>query len=150
MQPISFSTIRAPSSVSKSSIGIAPSSELLIFKGIDDDGSTAATNLNKALKLANETFRDKGGDYVNIFLESFKKVAPARKINNLFVKGNNKSGIQSSSTESELNAELRKETDGAIDRVYEVVEKRERRQSPFPCCQPQPSCGCCLALELRS
>jgi SecD/SecF fusion protein len=93
-----------------------------ILKGLANDENDE--DLKKAIKTTNDIIRDKGGDYVNVFIETFKKIAPNRKINNLFVKGNNKSGIQASTSESQLNAELRKETDGAIDRVYEVVEKR--------------------------
>lgn len=93
-----------------------------IIKGLANDGNDP--DLKKAIQVTNETVRDKGGDYVNLFIENFKKIAPTRKLNNLFVKGNNKAGIQATSSESQLNAELRKETDGAIDRVYEVIEKR--------------------------
>ncbi len=93
-----------------------------IIKGLANDGNDP--DLLKAIKRTNDVVRDNGGDYVSVFIDQFKKMFPSRKINNLFVKGNNKTGIQATSSESELNALLRKETDGAIDRVYEVVEKR--------------------------
>ncbi|MEP7108530.1 MAG: S8 family serine peptidase [Ferruginibacter sp.] len=46
-------------------IGIAPKSELLIIKGIDDDRSTSATNINLALKLA----IDAKADIINLSLD---------------------------------------------------------------------------------
>ena len=93
-----------------------------IIKGLSNNSKDA--DLIKALDQTNADIRDKGGDYVNTFISNFKKTAPNKKIANLFVKGNNKNGIQLNSSESEINSKLREETDGAIDRVYEVVEKR--------------------------
>ncbi len=46
-------------------VGVAPESELLIFKGIEDDRSTSATDLNKALKLA----IDAKVDIINLSLD---------------------------------------------------------------------------------
>jgi subtilisin family serine protease len=46
-------------------IGIAPESQMIIIKGIDDDRSTSATNLNKALKLA----IDSNVDIINLSLD---------------------------------------------------------------------------------
>ena len=91
-----------------------------IIKGLSNNSKDA--DLIKALDQTNADIRDKGGDYVNTFISNFKKTAPNKKIANLFVKCNNKNGIQLNSSESEINAKLREETDGAIDRVYEVVE----------------------------
>lgn len=93
-----------------------------IIEGLSNDRKDP--HLLKAIEMANVLVRDKGGDYVNYFIESFKKIAPDRKLANLFVKGNSKGGIQPSSSESEVNAMLREETESAINRVYEVVEKR--------------------------
>ncbi|MBS3914516.1 MAG: protein translocase subunit SecDF [Bacteroidetes bacterium] len=94
-----------------------------IIKGLSNNSDDQ--DLKKAVAKSDQIMREKGGDYVNIFIQSFKEIAPNRKIANLFVKGNNKSGgIQNNSSESQVNALLRQETEGAIDRVYEVVEKR--------------------------
>lgn len=94
-----------------------------IIKGLSNNAKDP--DLLKAIDQTDIDIRDKGGDYVNTFIQNFKKLAPnGRKIANLFVKGNNKGGIQLSSSESEISNTLRAETDGAIDRVYEVVEKR--------------------------
>lgn len=98
-----------------------------IIKGLSNDPEDK--DLLKAIEKANIDVRDKGGDYVNYFMENFKSIAPQRKIANLFAKGNNKSAIQVSSSESEVNALLRQETDFAINRVYEVVEKRINQSS---------------------
>lgn len=46
-------------------VGIAPACQLMIVKGIDDDRSTSATNLNKALKLA----VDSGVNIINLSLD---------------------------------------------------------------------------------
>jgi SecD/SecF fusion protein len=57
-------------------------------------------------------------------MSAFSKVAPNRKIVNIFAKSNNPNGIQSSSTEAQVRKILSDETGTAIDRVYDVVEKR--------------------------
>lgn len=98
-----------------------------IIKGLSNDPEDP--KLVEALNKSDILFRDKGGDYVNYFIKTFKEVAPGRNLANLFVKGNNKDGIQSSSSESELNAMLRAETESAIDRVYQVIEKRINQAS---------------------
>lgn len=93
-----------------------------IIKGLANDPSDA--DLLKAIGQANADEKTKGGDYVENFMIAFRKAAPQRKIANLFAKSNNKAGIQSSSSETEVMNLLREETTTAIDRVYEVVEKR--------------------------
>jgi SecD/SecF fusion protein len=84
---------------------------------------TKDKDLNRAIDQANVDVRDKGADFVDAFVANFKKNNPSRNLANLFIKGN-KSTIQSSSTEAEVVNFLRTETTSAVDRVYEVVEKR--------------------------
>jgi len=80
-------------------------------------------DLNRAIDEANVAVRDKGADFVDAFVESFKKNSPSRNMANLFAKGN-KGVIQSNSSEGEVISYLKTETTSAVDRVYEVVEKR--------------------------
>ena len=77
----------------------------------------------RAIEQANTDVRDKGSDFVDAFVANFKKNNPNRNLANLFIKGN-KSAIQSNSSEAEVVNFLRTETSSAVDRVYEVVEKR--------------------------
>lgn len=80
-------------------------------------------DLNSAIDAANSDVRNKGADFVDAFVSNFKKNSPNRNLANLFIKGN-KSSIQSASSEGEVVNYLRTETTSAVDRVYEVVEKR--------------------------
>lgn len=84
---------------------------------------TKDKDLNRAINEANVDVRDKGADFVDAFVANFKKNNPNRNLANLFIKGN-KSAIQSNSNEAEVVNFLRTETTSAVDRVYEVVEKR--------------------------
>lgn len=84
---------------------------------------TKDKDLNRAINEANTDVRDKGADFVDAFVANFKKNNPNRNLANLFIKGN-KSTIQSNSSEAEVVNFLRTETTSAVDRVYEVVEKR--------------------------
>ena len=80
-------------------------------------------DLIRAIDEANVAVRDNGADFVDAFVASFKKNSPSRNMANLFAKGN-KGVIQSNSTEGEVLSYLKTETTSAVDRVYEVVEKR--------------------------
>jgi SecD/SecF fusion protein len=80
-------------------------------------------DLNRAIDEANVAVRDKGADFIDAFVASFKKNSPSRNMANLFAKGN-KGVIQSNSSEGEVISYLKTETTSAVDRVYEVVEKR--------------------------
>lgn len=80
-------------------------------------------DLNRAIDEANIDVRDNGADFVDAFVASFKKNSPSRNMANLFAKGN-KGVIQSNSSEGEVLSYLKTETTSAVDRVYEVVEKR--------------------------
>lgn len=93
-----------------------------IIEGMANDKTDS--DLKKAIEQANNEEKTKGGDYVDNFINAFKKIAPNKKIANLFAKSNNKQGIQTTSSESEVRKVLSDETGTAIDRVYDVVEKR--------------------------
>ncbi|NBP05327.1 MAG: protein translocase subunit SecD [Bacteroidetes bacterium] len=93
-----------------------------IIKGMANDPADA--DLLKAVEQANTDEKNKGGDYVDNFMSAFAKIAPNRKIANLFAKSNNPNGIQTSSNEADVRRVLSAETGTAIDRVYDVVEKR--------------------------
>lgn len=93
-----------------------------IIRGMAND--PADVDLQKAIDQANQDEKTKGGDYVANFIAAFKKVAPSRKIANLFAKSNSSSGITVESSEDAVSKALTAETGTAIDRVYDVVEKR--------------------------
>ena len=93
-----------------------------IIRGMANDPADA--DLQKAIAQANQDEKTKGGDYVANFMAAFKKVAPTRKIANLFAKSNSSTGITVESSEDAVSKALSTETAVAIDRVYNVVEKR--------------------------
>ncbi len=93
-----------------------------IIKGMANDPADA--DLLKAIAQADQDEKTKGGDYVDNFMSAFSKVAPNRKVVNLFAKSNNPNGINTSSSEAQVRKILSDETGTAIDRVYDVVEKR--------------------------
>lgn len=92
-----------------------------IVSGMSNDKSDP--DLKKALVQAENLMVTKGGDFVTYFVEEFKKIAPKRKLANLFVK-NSSSTITSSSSDNDIIKVLNDETSSAIKRVREVVEKR--------------------------
>lgn len=92
-----------------------------IIKGLANDNKDAG--LLKAIAATDEIIRNEGGDYVEVFMEQFQKSNADRKIAYVFAKGN-RGTIKSSSGDEEVKNMLEVETESAINRVYEVVEKR--------------------------
>ncbi len=93
-----------------------------IIRGLSND--TKDPSLLKAIEVANASVRDKGGDYVDYFVKELKRLNPNRRLANLFSRSNNKGEINSGSSDNEVATLLKQETESAIDRVYDVVEKR--------------------------
>ena len=93
-----------------------------IIRGLSNDPKDPA--MLKAIDVANTSVRDKGGDYVEYFVKELQRLSPNRKLANLFSRSNNKGEINSGSSDKEVTTLLKQETESAIDRVYQVVEKR--------------------------
>ena len=92
-----------------------------VVKVLSNDGTDK--DMNAAINAANADVRDRGLDFVDAFVANFKKIAPNRKLVNLFAKGN-RGTIQSTSSEDQVVNYIREETNNAVNLVYEVVEKR--------------------------
>ena len=92
-----------------------------IIKGMANDKENP--QLIAALDYATKTVREKGGDFVDLFVTNYKANSPNVNLINLFANKNN-SALGTTSTEAGLVQYISDEVNGSIDRVKEVVEKR--------------------------
>ncbi|MHC1707036.1 MAG: protein translocase subunit SecDF [Bacteroidales bacterium] len=87
------------------------------------DHSTNPTFV-KTIDLANQKFKTSQKDYVTLFAESFKEVDPNAKLAAIFSTFELKDRITPKSTNEEVINVLREETEGAIDRTFNILRTR--------------------------
>ncbi len=85
--------------------------------------STNATFV-KAIDLANEKFKTSQKDFVTLFDESFKEVDPNAKLAAIFATIELKDRINPKSTNAEVIKVIREESNGAIDRTFNILRTR--------------------------
>jgi SecD/SecF fusion protein len=93
-----------------------------IIKALSDH-STNPTFV-KAIDLANQKFKTSQKDYVTLFAESFREVDPNAKLAAIFSTFELKDKVTSKSTNEEVIKVLRDETEGAIDRTFNILRTR--------------------------
>ncbi|MGP1447653.1 MAG: protein translocase subunit SecDF [Candidatus Limimorpha sp.] len=78
----------------------------------------------KAMQLANERQEKSKGDFVTLFGEAFKETDPEAKLASIFLYEFKDKGITVNSSNDEVLKVLRSESDGAIDRSYQILRTR--------------------------
>lgn len=78
----------------------------------------------KAMEKASERQEKSEGDFVSLFGEAFKEVDPEAKLASIFLYEFKDKGITVNSTNDEVLKVLRDESDGAIDRSYQILRTR--------------------------
>ena len=91
--------------------------------------SLAGTNSNnpafrQAVELAKQKQKTREDDYVSLFIESFKEVAPNAKLAAIFANRQNQGLIEPDYTDEQVAEVLRSEAADAIDRTYEILSAR--------------------------
>lgn len=81
----------------------------------------------QALKLAKEKQKNSQADFVTLFGQSFEEIDPNAKLAAVFTKVELKDKIKYNSTNEEVLAVIREETDGAIDRAFNILNTRINR-----------------------
>ena len=78
----------------------------------------------QAMKLATERQENSEGDFVTLFGQAFEEVDPNAKLASIFLFEFKDKGITVNSTNSEVLKVLKEESDGAIDRSYQILRTR--------------------------
>lgn len=116
------------------------SSEDLI-KALADNSSDAT--FNKAIALAKEKQKTQAqADFVTLFEQSWNEVAPEGKLASIFGTRDNQEKVKFNSTNEEVIAFIRAESNGAFDKTFNILRSRIDK---FGVTQPnitaQPSSG---------
>ena len=90
-------------------------------------GNSEDPVFTRALALAAEKQRDSQRDFVTLFGESFSEVDPNAQLSAIFTKIEFRDRIKYNSTNAEVLAIIREETDGAIDRAFNILNTRVNR-----------------------
>jgi len=78
----------------------------------------------KAMKMVSEMQKHSNKDFVTLFGEAFQKVDPNARLASIFLYEFKDKGITTTSTNDEVLSVLRKETEGAVDRTFQILRTR--------------------------
>ena len=78
----------------------------------------------QAMQLATERQQKSEGDFVTLFGQAYEEVDPNAKLASIFLFEFKDKGITVNSTNSEVLKVLKEESDGAIDRSYQILRTR--------------------------
>jgi SecD/SecF fusion protein len=78
----------------------------------------------KAMKMATEMQKHSNKDFVTLFGEAFQKIDPNARLASIFLYEFKDKGITTTSTNDEVLKVLKQETDGAVDRTFQILRTR--------------------------
>ena len=87
-------------------------------------GKSNDPNFEKALAEANAAQANSSNSFNDLFYDAFAKVAPNQTLASVFANSVNRGKISSSSSDSEVKKVIDAEIDGAVDRVYKIIQAR--------------------------
>ncbi len=79
------------------------------------------TLVNKAIAKANELTSTNSSNYVELFIQSFKQLAPQAKLSTYFAQG---LGLTFDASDDQILKALKDKADKAIDQTFDVLRKR--------------------------
>ena len=80
-------------------------------------------NFLKALENANASKANSNADFITLFIDAYKKLAPNGRLASLFA-GNSGSAIKIDDSDSKVEAQIRSEAKDAINRTYRIIRSR--------------------------
>src|SRR5690554_5755482 len=81
-------------------------------------------NFNQALANAEQLSKESQKDYVTLFGEEFKKLDPNKPLSSFFATKDNAALVTQKSTDAEILTFLKKESESAIDRSFNILRTR--------------------------
>ncbi len=87
-------------------------------------GKSDDPTFKKAMAMAYKAQKNSNKDFVTLFGESFNKVDPNARLASIFLYEFKDKGITTSSTNDEVLKVIRQETEGAIDRTFQILRTR--------------------------
>lgn len=93
-----------------------------LVKGLS--GNNPDPKFNQAIELAKERMKTTNKDYVTLFGDAFKEVAPGAQLSAIFANPSNRERIKLSSTNEEVLKYIKEEAGQAIDRSFQILRAR--------------------------
>jgi SecD/SecF fusion protein len=87
-------------------------------------GNNQDAKFNEAIEVAKKRAETSQKDFVTLFGEAYKELAPEGKLAAIFANQSNKDFIKINSTNQEVLAYISKEADQAIDRSFQILRAR--------------------------
>ncbi len=87
-------------------------------------GNSDNPTFKKALAAAYKAQKNSNKDFVTLFGEEFNKIDPNARLASIFLYEFKDKGITTNSTNEEVMKVIREETDGAIDRTFQILRTR--------------------------
>ncbi|MDI9879534.1 protein translocase subunit SecDF [Flectobacillus longus] len=87
-------------------------------------GKSNDPNFEKALASASKLQATSTKPFNEIFFEEFAKVAPNQRLATIFANSVNRDKLNSGSTDAQVKKVVNSEIDGAVDRVYKIIQAR--------------------------
>lgn len=81
-------------------------------------------DFNKAIEKAISSQQNSQLDFVSLFVQSFKEVAPSKKLSTIFATRENKDKVNFNSSNEEVETFLRAESEEAINRSFKILSTR--------------------------
>lgn len=93
-----------------------------IIKGLS--GGSEDPDFQKALEMAQQKQRNSQENFSELFYQSWREIAPDRRLNSVFLTAANRERISSSSSDEEVMRMVRTEVESAIDRTFNIIRSR--------------------------
>jgi len=87
-------------------------------------GKSDNPTFRKAMAMAHKAQKNSNKDFVTLFGEAFNKVDPNARLASIFLYEFKDKGITTNSTNDEVLKVIKEETDGAIDRTFQILRTR--------------------------
>lgn len=87
-------------------------------------GFNADPKFNQAIEMANQKQLKSQADYIDLFYESIKEIAPQEKLASFFLTNDLRDKINYSTTDEEVLKIIRKESADAFDRTFQILRNR--------------------------
>jgi len=87
-------------------------------------GYSQDPTFNEAIRMAREQMKNSQDDFITLFANSFEELDPNAKLAAIYAYEFKNRGITTTSTNEEVLKIIREETNGAIDRSFEILRTR--------------------------
>jgi len=87
-------------------------------------GGSRDPRINTALENATKAAVTSSSNYVDLFVEEYRKLSPDTKLANLFANTSNRGILSLNSSDAEVVRYIKTEVDGAFDRAFRIIQSR--------------------------